>query len=137
MKNLNTKAIVILITILICVYGIIGIPKSAADLKANLAERIKLGLDLRGGSRLVLQVQVQDAVRAEAQTTIDRLKDELRKANIDFASMESNEPATIETADTIQITIKGIPADKSSAVRTIVADRFTPWILTSTGLTEY
>ncbi len=137
MKNLNTKTIVIVLTILVCIYGIIGIPKSAADLKTNIADRIKLGLDLRGGSRLVLQVQVQDAVKGEAQTTIDRLKDELRKANIDFASMDSNDPTTIETADTIQIAIKGIPADKAGAFRGIVADRFTPWILTANSPTEY
>jgi preprotein translocase subunit SecD len=137
MKNLNTKTIVIVLTILICIYGIIRIPKSVAELKANVAENIKLGLDLRGGSRLVLQVKVQDAVKAEAQQTIERLKDELRKANIDFASMDSNDPATIETADTIQITIKGIPANKSSAFRSIITDHFTPWILTATGATEY
>jgi preprotein translocase subunit SecD len=137
MKNLNTKAIVIVLTILVCIYGIIGIPKSAAELKTNIADRIKLGLDLRGGSRLVLQVKVQDAVKAEAQQTIERLQDELRKANIDFASMESNDPTTIETADTIQITIKGVPADKSSALRAIIADRFTPWILTANSPTDY
>ncbi len=137
MKNLNTKVIVIVLTILVCIYGIIGIPKSVAELKSNVAARIKLGLDLEGGSRLVLQVQVQDAVKAEAQQTIERLKDELRKANIDFASMDSNDPTTIETANTIQITIKGIPADKSTAFRSIIADHFTPWILTAAGVTEY
>jgi preprotein translocase subunit SecD len=137
MKNLKTKTIVIVLTILVCIYGIVGIPKSASELKTNVAERIKLGLDLKGGSRLVLQVQVQDAVKAEAQQTIERLKDELRKANIDFASMDSNDPTTVETADTIQMTIKGIPADKASAFRSIVADHFAPWILTASGLTEY
>ncbi len=137
MKNLKTKTIVIVLTILVCIYGIVGIPKSASELKTNVAERIKLGLDLKGGSRLVLQVQVQDAVKAEAQQTIERLKDELRKANIDFASMDSNDPTTVETADTIQITVKGIPADKASAFRSIMADHFAPWILTASGLTEY
>jgi len=91
-KNLNTKTLVIVLTILVCIYGIIGIPKSAAELKANIADRIKLGLDLKGGSRLVLQVQVQDAAKAEAIQTIERLKDDMRKANIDFASMDSNDP---------------------------------------------
>lgn len=137
MKNLNTKTIVIVLTILVCIYGIVGIPKSGADLKKNLAENIKLGLDLQGGSRLVLQVQVQDAVKAEAQQTIDRLKDELQKAHIDFASMESNDPATIQAADTIEITIKGIPADKSSEFRSIIGDRFAPWILTAVSSTDY
>ena len=136
-RNLNTKTIVIILTILVCVYGIIGLPKSLGDLKAHVAENIKLGLDLRGGSRLLMQVKVQDATKAEAQQTIERLKDDLRKANIDFASMESNDPTSVETADTIQITIKGVPVDKSTAFRNIVADHFAPWILTVTSASEY
>ena len=136
-KNLKTKTIVIVVTILVCIYGIIGLPKSVGELKANLAENIKLGLDLNGGSRLVLQVQVQDAVKAEALQTIERMKDELRKANIDFASMESNEPNSVDTADTIQIDIKGIPADKSTAFRSMVADHFATWVLTAVNSTDY
>jgi preprotein translocase subunit SecD len=136
-KNLKTKTIVIVITILVCIYGVIGLPKSAAGLKTNLAENIKLGLDLKGGSRLVLQVQVQDAAKVEAQQTIERLKDDLRKANIDFASMENNEPASVDTADTIQIDIKGIPAAKSKDFRALVADHFGTWVLTAVNLTDY
>ncbi len=105
-KNLRTKTIVIAVTILVCICGIIGLPKSAAELKDNLAENIRLGLDLKGGSHLVLQVQVQDAVKAEAQQTIERMKDDLRKAGIDFASMENNEPSSVDDADTIQIESK-------------------------------
>jgi len=136
-KNLRTKTIVIGVTILACIWGIIGLPKSAADLKANVAENIKLGLDLKGGSRLVLQVQVQDAAKVEAQQTIERLKDDLRKANIDFASMESNEPASVDTVDTIQIDIKGIPAAKSKDFRTLVTDHYGTWVLTAVNSTDY
>ena len=58
-KNLTFKTVVIVVTILVCIYGIIGIPKSKDELIANWNQNIKLGLDLRGGSHLVLQVQVQ------------------------------------------------------------------------------
>jgi len=136
-KNLKTKTIVIVVTILVCIYGVIGLPKSAALLKSNLAENIKLGLDLKGGSRLVLQVQVQDAAKVEAQQTIERIKDDLRKANIDFASMENNEPPTVDTADAIQIDIKGIPAAKSKEFRTLMADHFGTWVLTAVNSTDY
>ena len=37
------------------------------------AEKIKLGLDLKGGVHLVLRVQTDDALRLETQTTADRL----------------------------------------------------------------
>jgi len=136
-KNLRTKTLVIVVTILVCIFGIIGFPKSAADLMANLMHNIRLGLDLKGGSRLVLQVQVQDAVKAEAQQTIERIKDELRKANIDFASMDNNEPNSVETADTIQIDIKGIPAAKSKDFRALINDKFSTWVLTAVNSTDY
>src|SRR5258708_33946526 len=128
---------VIIVTVLVCMCGIIGLARSGSGLKENRKQRIKLGLDLRGGSHLVMQVQVQDAVKVEAQQAIERIKEELRKAGIPFASMENNEPDSIDTADTIQITIKGIPADKSSAFRSIVSDRFTTWIITAVNSTDY
>ena len=59
--QLRWKFVLILIVILICLYGLLALPTfptSLAQVKANLADRIKLGLDLKGGSHLVLQVQV-------------------------------------------------------------------------------
>ena len=67
----------ILAVLLACVYLLIGIPKSKEELIANWNKNIHLGLDLRGGSHLVLQVQVQDAFKAEAAQVADRLKEEL------------------------------------------------------------
>jgi preprotein translocase subunit SecD len=136
-KNLRAKTIVIAVTILLCIYGIVDLPKSGAELAANIKKNIRLGLDLRGGSHLVLQVQVQDAVKAEALQTIERMKDELHKGNIDFASMDSNDPTTVETSDTIQINIKGVPAAKTSAFRSLIADHFPTWILTAVNGTDY
>src|SRR5436853_538091 len=89
-------------------YGIIGIPKSKADVMNNIQQNVKLGLDLRGGSHLILQVQVQDAVKAEADQTIERLKDELNRGAIDYASLDRNDPMRIEDTDTIQVNIKGV-----------------------------
>ncbi|MCX6586561.1 MAG: protein translocase subunit SecD [Acidobacteria bacterium] len=136
-KNLKTKAIVIVATILICIYGIIGLPKSKAELDRNLAESIKLGLDLRGGSQLVLQVQVQDAFKADADQNIERLKDEMQKAAIAYVSIDRNDPTTIEDADTIQINIKGVPVDKTSALRDILTQKFSTWQMASVGSDAY
>src|SRR5215468_9399611 len=134
-KNLTTKTIVIVVTILLCIYGIVGIPKSKADMMSHLRENVKLGLDLRGGSHLILQVQVQDALKAEADQVMERLKDELNKSNIDFAGIDRNEPMTIEDADKIQINIKGVSAQKTSAFRNVVNERFPSWILTPVNAT--
>jgi len=72
----------IVVTILICVFGIINVPKSFADLKKNLRANIRLGLDLRGGSHLVLQVKVNEAAAGDANQTMERLKDDLKKSEL-------------------------------------------------------
>jgi preprotein translocase subunit SecD len=138
-KNLTTKTLIIVATILLCIYGIIGpgVPTSKAVLMKNLRENVKLGLDLRGGSLLILQVQVQDAIKAEADNVMDRLKEDLKRADIDYAGMEHNEPMRIEDADSIQINIKGVPAQKSSAFRGLVSDHYPQWILTPASSSDY
>jgi preprotein translocase subunit SecD len=73
--NLRARIVVILVTILLCVYGIINVPKSKAELVQNVKNNIRLGLDLKGGSHLVLEVQIQDAVKADAEQTIERMKE--------------------------------------------------------------
>ena len=54
-KNVTGRTVVIVVTILVCVFGIIGFPKSGAALMENLRHNIRLGLDLKGGSHLVLK----------------------------------------------------------------------------------
>ena len=66
-SNLKIKILVIVVVILVCIYGIIGIPTSTQQLVDNWHKNIHLGLDLKGGSQLVLQVQIQDAFKAEGE----------------------------------------------------------------------
>jgi preprotein translocase subunit SecD len=135
--NLKWRAVVIVVTILICAFGIIGLPKSGADLRKNFGDNIRLGLDLKGGTHLVMQVQVQDAVKADAEQTAERLKEDLKKQNITWASMDVNEVTRVEDADKIAITIKGIPATQTSAFRNIVAEHYPNYILTALSSTDY
>lgn len=136
-KNLKTKAVVIVAVCLICIYGLIGLPKSKEELIQNWNNSIKLGLDLRGGSQLVLQVQVQDAFKAEADQTIERLKNELTTAGIPYTSLDRNEPASIEDADKVEIQVKGIPVDRTSIFREILQQKFPNWVMASLGSTDY
>ena len=122
MSNLKVKALVIAAVILVCIYGIIGIPKSTAEVAENWKKNIRLGLDLKGGSQLVLQVQLQDAFKAEADTVIDHLKDELKREGIEYADMNHSDPQSIKEADAIQINIMGVPATKAGNFRQIVND---------------
>jgi preprotein translocase subunit SecD len=135
--NLKARTAVIVATILICVFGIIGIPKSGADIAKNFSDNIRLGLDLKGGTHLVLEIQVQDAVKAEADQTADRLKEELKKQNIAWNSMDTPDVAKVEDADNVQILIKGIPATQSSAFRNLVAEHYPTYILTALNSTDY
>jgi len=135
--NLKARTIVIVVTILLCIYGIIGLPTSKAALEQNVKDSIHLGLDLKGGSHLVLEVQVQDAVKADADTTMDRLKEDLKKQNISWQSMDRNDPQTVAEADKVEVTIKGIPSTQSSAFRSLVAERYPTYILTAVNSTDY
>ena len=136
-KNLTARTVIIVVTILLCVFGIIGIPRSKADLVRNLQDNIRLGLDLKGGSHLVLEVQVQDAVKADADQVMDRLKEDLRKQNISWASMDRNEPQTVSDADNVIVTIKGVPSTQTSDFRNIVTERYSTYVLTVLNSTDY
>lgn len=121
---------------LVCLYGIIGLPTSKEQLVENFNKNIRLGLDLKGGSQLVLQVQVQDAFKAEADQVIDRLKNLLQDRSIEYSSFDRNEPANIDDASKIQIDGKGIPINKAGDFRSIVTDNFPDWSLAASG-TDY
>jgi len=136
-RNVKVKFAVIIATILICVYGIIGLPKSKDELIANWRKNIHLGLDLSGGSQLVMEVQLQDAFKAWADNAIDRLKDELRKDNISYNDLTRNDPQTLQDADKIEIDIKGVPVANSTALRAAVSESFGDWNLLAVNSTDY
>src|SRR5271157_2151070 len=129
--NLRARTVVIVATILLCVVGIIGFPKSAADMVQNVKNNIRLGLDLKGGSHLVLQVQVQDAVKADADQSMERLKEDLRKQSITWASLDRNDPQRVEDADNVEIYIKGVPATQTSSFRELINDKYAAYVLTA------
>lgn len=132
-KSLRIRAAFIVAVILISLYGILGLPTSKDQLIANWNKNIRLGLDLRGGSHLVLQVQVQDAFVAEAQGLVDRLREQLSKAGITYAALDIMEPKSIETADQVQVIAKGVPPDKAGQFRQIATDAAPSWNLRSAG----
>ncbi len=133
-RHLYYKVGIIVATVLVCLYGIVGLPKSQKELVDNFNNNIKLGLDLKGGSQLVVQVQVQDAFRAEADAVIERLRDEFRKGNISYGAIDRNDPQTLADADTIEITIKGLDANKTRDARTIITEQYgQAWDMGSAG----
>ena len=137
-SNLRIRFIAIVIIVLVCVYGIIGVPTSKAQLIENWKKNIHLGLDLQGGSQLTLEVQLQDAFKADADDVINRMKDALRAASIDYSDLSRNDPQSIQDADSITIFIKGIPAIKAGDFRGVINDQYAgDWILSPTNQTDY
>jgi preprotein translocase subunit SecD len=131
------KAILIVAVILLCVYGAIGIPKSKAELVANWNHNIRLGLDLKGGTLLVLEVKLQDAFKAEAATTVERLKETMGKNGIGGQPMLGFEPETLQDAEKVEVLVKGVPVDKTSAFRSMISDEYASWVLTPVSSADY
>lgn len=75
-KNVLQRTIIILIVTLVGIYIVIGPRRrpNASDftwsgIKTNLAQNIKLGLDLKGGSHLVMRVKVEEFLKTLTETT--------------------------------------------------------------------
>jgi preprotein translocase subunit SecD len=138
-KNLTARTVFIVVILLLCVYGIIGFPTSGSALMQNVKKNIRLGLDLKGGTYLILEVQVQDAIKSEAQQAIERLKEDFRKQNVTYSGIDDNsaEVQRIEQADNVRIEIKGVPADQAGTLRALISDRYQDWTLTATSATDF
>jgi preprotein translocase subunit SecD len=126
--KIRGRAIVILIVVVACILGIIGFPKNVQELKDNLHTRIHLGLDLKGGTNLILQVQVEDAVNITSGEALERLKDELKAKSIPYADIQGDDDKT-QNPPIHRILIKGIPQEKSSDLQTLASDQFSDWDL--------
>jgi preprotein translocase subunit SecD len=137
-SSIKIRIGIIIAVILVCLYGVINIPKSKDELIANWKKNIHLGLDLSGGTQLVMQVQLQDAFKAAADNVIQALKQELLKDNITpSGDITRNDPATLEDAGKIEIDIKGVPSDKTGQFRSIVNDQFADWTPTALNSADY
>jgi preprotein translocase subunit SecD len=56
------------------------------------SQKVNLGLDLRGGVHMVLRVQTDAALRIETETTVERLRERLSTAGVQFAKLEVTSP---------------------------------------------
>jgi preprotein translocase subunit SecD len=120
-KNLGWKLGIIVATLLVFLFGIFGVPDnwSGHGLLAAMQNRIHLGLDLKGGTHLILQVQVNDAVNSESDRVVDLLKEQLRVQKINY--VEVSKPDPVNAPD--KVVIKGVPSDSTSDLRTLVSER--------------
>ena len=101
-KNLRWKVLIILGVIALSVFAFY--PPD---------QKVSLGLDLKGGVQLVMQVRTDDAVRIETETTSDRIREQLRTSNIPGAS--------VTIVSSTEFRVEGVPSEQDQAFRAIVA----------------
>jgi len=118
--SVRWKWTVIFIVVLGCVISTVGFPKTVEELSANLQRNIRLGLDLKGGTQMGLEVQIQDAFKAEADRSIELLKRSLSDENIQYDSMERNNPVSSEGAEAIEIHLLRVVPNGRGDVRSIL-----------------
>ncbi len=119
--KLRGRVIFIVAVMILCLFGIVGFPRNVQQLKENVRSRIHLGLDLKGGTHLILQVQVEDAVNIANDQTLERLRDEFKARGIPYAD--------IQKTDSTHILIRGISDEKSSDVQALATEQFSDWDL--------
>ena len=95
-KNLRWKVLTILAVVALAIFAFY--PPS---------QKVRLGLDLKGGVHLVLRVVTDDALRLEVQTSADRVVEQLKTANI---------PVTANVVNASSFTVT-VPPDQDAAFR--------------------
>ena len=128
-KTLLWKSLFIVAVLLVFVFGIIGLPSglSGSALKSAILDRVKLGLDLKGGTHLILQVMVNDAVNADSDRGIERLKESLKSKGIAYTDITKPDPQNSPD----HIAIKGVPLDSAADLRDIVSNQLPEYVLNS------
>jgi len=128
-KKLLWQLLFIVGTMLVFLFGIFGIPKgfSGEALLTALTDHVHLGLDLKGGTHLILQVQVNEAVNVDAQNAIELLKDQLRSHKIDYTDISQPDPQN----NPDRLVLKGVPPAARSDLRSIVLERLPEYDITA------
>lgn len=123
-SQLKWKFIFIAVVLVFCVYGVFGLPyfpTSLTTIEQNVANRIKLGLDLKGGSHLVLQVEVEKAIGQRCDETVDDLTRQVHDKKILSPSGE------IQRVDDTHILVHNINAVSYSTFQDLVSNQFPNW----------
>jgi len=123
-KNLTWKVVIIVAAVLMFVYGIFGVPAGfSGDALANalispsaMRHGINLGLDLKGGTHLILQVQVNDAVNFETDNAMESLKAAFKSAKITYSEITKPDPNNHPE----KIVIKGVAPESRSQLQEAV-----------------
>jgi preprotein translocase subunit SecD len=113
MQNLRWKIITVLVVTLafaaVGVYPIVAARYGITWPQWLIARQLKLGLDLKGGVHLVLQVETDDALLHETENESERLREELKTRAINVANMTVDGPTRFK--------VEGITREQDAAFR--------------------
>jgi preprotein translocase subunit SecD len=91
---------------ILAIVAVIGV---AVWMAYPISQKVRLGLDLKGGVHLVLRVQTDDALRVETETSMERMRSELAKAGAAGVTGTAVDPTTFE--------LRGVPDAQAQLVR--------------------
>src|SRR5215831_92313 len=120
-KRIRTRLLIILGVTILSVYLFAGFPPGLAKMR----DRVKLGLDLKGGTHLVLQVVTDDAVRAITDQAIETVRTNLQKDNVLFRQLTRTATNKFQAV--------GVDPNKDGDFRRLAADRLPEWDIISTA----
>jgi preprotein translocase subunit SecD len=81
------------------------------------SQKIKLGLDLRGGVQMVLRVHTDDALKVETETAADQLHEALKAAGI--------APTAVKALSLTEFMVEGIPQTSDAQFRQVADQQVT------------
>ena len=125
--NIKTRLIVIIAVLVVFVYGVFGVPHGVSGNALSqglvnssfLRNGIHLGLDLKGGMHLILQVKVDEAVSAETDTDVASLQSDLQRNGINGATVSKPDANRVDF-----IQIAGVPAAHNDDVRSLLESSY-------------
>jgi len=103
-QNLRWRVVTVLSVVVLAVWGIYP-----------PGEKVRLGLDLKGGVHLVLRVQTDDALRLETELSMERLRQAASDEDIDFE--------LVTQVNTSEFTIDGVSQSKDNEFRQLSDDQ--------------
>lgn len=135
-SNLLIRTAFIIAIMILGIYLVIG-PRGSISLKDftwqgiknNLADNVNLGLDLKGGSHLVMRVKTEDYLKKLTDSNNDAAVNAAKAANLPV------EGSTITENGTYQVNLKVADASKTNEVIKVVKEKvdFTNWTESTSG----
>jgi preprotein translocase subunit SecD len=119
-KRIRNRSLIIVAVAVASIVLFSGFPPS----REGLRQRINLGLDLQGGTQVVLQVQVEDALRAVTDQTIEAIREQMGRDNVTVRQITRTANDRFEA--------RGVDPAKDRDFRNMMEGTYPEWEIVST-----